>query len=298
MSHLTDLSHFFTVVREGSDRNVQRIKVRQALQKELTEFFDTQAAEFLDPDIERVEFDPNFKPGEDHLFAIESFSMPEEFLTAARHPNQYGLLDINARPAIKAVFSTHYDSAADTTTLCFQSFRAPRLLVGGFSLLQQGNTFHKLEDEGFTLDSKLVAAYVEGTLFFRSYTVVNAFLDLTEYFEEATDTEIAEVLSHPLLSVDSEEVVLSMVDSSMRKKFAAVQATGILDKITARKTANTAKKFGLDFVVTRQDNRDAIVFPSDKKTAKRLLTFLLQGYYVGELTGEKFEASSHRAMKV
>lgn len=298
MSDSTDLSHFFTVVREGTNRNVRRIKVRQSLQNELTEFFDTQAEEFLDPDIERVEFDPNFKPGEEHLFAIENFSMPNEFLTAARHPSQFGSLDINAQPAIKAMFSTHHDSAADTTTLYFQSFRAPRLLVGGFSLLQQGNTFHKLEDEGFTLDSKLVAAYVEGTLFFRSYTVANAFLDLTEYFEEATDAEISAVLSHPLLSVDSEEAVLSMTDSSMRRKFAAVQAIGILDKITARKTANKAKKFDLDFSVTRQDNKDAIVFPSDKKTAKRLLTFLLQGYYVGELTGEKFEASSHRAMKV
>jgi hypothetical protein len=298
MSDSTDLSHFFAVIREGAQRTLQRVKVRQPLQRELTEFFDTQGEAFLDDDIQRVEFDPSFKPGADHLFAIDGFSMPDGFLTAARHPNQYGSLDINAHPAIKAVFSTHHDVEADTTTLYFQSFRAPRLLVGGFSLLQQDNNFHKLEEEGFTLDSKLVAAYMDGTLLFRSYSAVNAFLDLTEYFEEATDTEIAAVLSHPLLAVESEEAVLSMVDSSMRKKFAALQTTGILGKITARRTANKAKKFDLKFAVTRQGDKDAIVFPSNKKAAKQLLTFLLEGYYIGELTGGKFEAGSHRAMKV
>ena len=196
------------------------------------------------------------------------------------------------------MFATYYNQDDDTVKLYFQGFRTPRLLVGGFSIIQQKNTFMKLNDEGFILDSKLVAAYVEGALVFRSYAAVNMFLDLTEYFNEATDSDISEVLSHSVLSIDSKEDVLSMADSVMRKKFAAVQATGILNKITARKTSNAAKKFGLEFATTRKDNKDTIVFPSDKKMAKRLLTFLLEGYYVGELTGEKFEASSHRELKV
>ena len=94
MSSSTNLFHFFAVIREGHDRYLQRIRTQQTLQKELTNFFDKQAKEFLDSDIERVDFDPRFKPDVEHVFAITNFSIPEEFLNAARYPNQFDTLNI------------------------------------------------------------------------------------------------------------------------------------------------------------------------------------------------------------
>ncbi len=77
---------------------------------------------------------------------------------------------------------------------------------------------------------------------------------------------------------------------------AALQASGILDQITARRTANKAEKYGVEIVVKKKNGKDAILFPTDKRKAKQLLTFLNEGFYQGELTDRLYQTNSQRVL--
>jgi hypothetical protein len=151
-------------------------------------------------------------------------------------------------------------------------------------------------DAGLTLDEKLAADFQEGDLLFRSYFLVNRFLDVKEYFKEATDEEIVEVVRHPALIAEKRGSVDQHGRFMDAQTIAALQASGILDQITARRTANKAEKYGVEIVVKKKNGKDAILFPTDKRKAKQLLTFLNEGFYQGELTDRLYQTNSQRVL--
>jgi len=290
-------THFFALVSENRHVAVRRLRVNQSLQRAMTELFDEQADAFLADGLERVAFDGGYNVDDSEIFTISDFELPSDIVDAVKHPSQPDELVLkNMVPRIKSVFAGQYDADSDDVTLYFQAFNKARLLVGGLTILHQGSTFHKMTEPGLTLDTKLVAAYTEGNLYFRSYRSVNGIIDVTEYFKEATNGEIEEVLRHDRLYVDDEAAVLKATDSWMRKRFSAILASGILNQVTPRKMVNRAKKYDLSLDTCRVNDRDALVFPGEKKTMKRLLTFLSEGYFEGELSGRLFQTNSQRVL--
>ncbi|MFZ1005871.1 MAG: Kiwa anti-phage protein KwaB-like domain-containing protein, partial [Candidatus Sulfotelmatobacter sp.] len=238
---------------------------------------------------------------EGEIFTIQPFQLPEDYANAPKHPNEYESIsfDANNPPSIKAILAGVHSHSTNTTKLYFQSYSTTQLLLNNFTLLtalHSKGTFHKLNYAGLTLGSRLTAVFQDDTLLFRSYTLVNRFLDIKDYFREATDEEVSLVLSHKLFDVEDQDDVVNMSDSWMRKRFSALQASGILDKITPRKTANKAAKYGLTIEVNRKDGKDAIAFPTDKRKAKQLLAFLNEGYFQGELTDQLYQTNSHRSL--
>ncbi|MDZ7699241.1 MAG: DUF4868 domain-containing protein [Deltaproteobacteria bacterium] len=166
-----------------------------------------------------------------------------------------------------------------------------RLLVTGWTLLQTEDTYKRMKDPGLILDSSLVGVYKQGnSLYFRSYTLVSRFLNLSPYFVEATDVDIQEVLDDSKFHVDDESVILEMADSVMRKRFMAVKASGILNRVKVKRAQTQANKFGLKIKISG----GKIVFPVEKRDAKELLRFLMEGYYEGPLTGNKYITNSQR----
>ncbi len=287
-------TNVFAAVASPTGLTIKRIRTTQALQNELTGFFEAQATEFLDANLDRVDFDGRYKVDESEIFLIDAFPMSQDILTAVQHPNQCDNLDLShtSPPSIRAVFAGQYDATAQSSTIWFQAFNRSRLLVGGLTILLQQNTYKKLQEAGLTFDTKLAAVYEGGQLLFRSYSTVKAFLDLTEYFHEATNDEITEVLDHSMILCEDVDGVLKAADGWMRKRFTALTASGILDLVTARKVANKGKKFGFQFAVKKKNGTDALVFPTVKKAAKQLLNFLNEGFFVGELTGTLYQSNS------
>jgi len=83
----------------------------------------------------------------------------------------------------------------------------------------------------------------------------------------------------------------------MRRRFTATVQSGGLDALKPRKICRRAKKYGLTFDIKKESDKDTIVFPSDKKEIKNLLTFLNEGYFEGELTGTLFRTNPQRKVK-
>ena len=295
------LFHFFAITQtSGKDYKIFRIRTTQSLQADLTKLFEQQAEEFVDRDAEEIAFDGGYKVDDHEIFVIHKFPLSDQLVSAPRTPNQFEdiVLDSASTASIKSILAASYDRKHNELTLYFQAFSRSQLLVKDrLTILHSSATFHRLQEEGLTLGTSLAAIFRGGKLYFRSFALINRFLDVKEYFKEATDEEILEVVSHSVLLAEDTGKLTKVADSWMRKRFAALQSSGILDQLTARKTAKKARKYGVVIEVKKKDGKDAIVFPSDKKQAKRLLTFLNEGFYQGELTDRLYQANSQRIIQ-
>ncbi len=129
-------------------------------------------------------------------------------------------------------------------------------------------------------------------LLFESYKNVQMFLDLTRYFEEATDDDIRAVLAEEIFEVEDEQRVLDSADSVMRKQLALVRNSGILERLDPYRAQSEAEKFGVEVGV----RGERIRFPQDRKEAKPLLNFLLERYYEGPITGDRYATNSQRRL--
>ncbi len=169
-----------------------------------------------------------------------------------------------------------------------------------FTAIFKGGMFQKLDDPGITIDNHLAAVIADGKLMFRSFHRVRQFLDLEDFFKEATDSDIKSVLSHEKLLVEDADSVLWSLSTRMRKRFSILIDSEILDheKVTPEKIQNRARKFdGLDVKLKGSAGSRKVIFPTDAKTMGLFLRFLAEELYISELTEQAREANSSRALK-
>jgi hypothetical protein len=295
--------HFFAIVGERREsREVVRLAVENALQTELSQLFTEQAEAFLADDIERLPFDPAYKPDENELHAIEGFSLHPAITEAVENPMVPDALVAadNALPPIKAVFATVADNQGEAAShkVYFQRFERSQSLDRRFSILVTQNTFSKLSSPGITLNQRLDAAFVDGQLLFRSFAMASRFLDLGHFLVEATEEEVRETLGHEKFITEDPDAALDACDPWMRKQFSILKASEILDQVTVQKIKSRARKAGLAVATQAVDGRQAIVWPAEKKEAKDLLRFLNECYYHGELSEKLYRTNSRQAVNL
>ncbi len=288
---------FFAIVVGNNEAEVVYIPVAKKIQDELTGVFEQQAEEFLDDDLERIPFTSTYGVETTEIFRIHPYNIPVAIQTAIRSPTQLDTLEIGGDDAhiIKGIMAAEVKRGKSSVFI--QSFNKVRLLDRRFTLLHSKDTFTKLESPGLTLDTKISAALVDGSLLFRTFATVSQFLNLYTYFHDATDPEIEEVISSPLFEVDDQAALMEICDQPMRKRFSAIKASGILDTLDMPKCKTAARKVGLTLtLVDKGSKKERIGFPTEKREIKDLLTFLTEGIYQGVLTGQTFKSNSHRPM--
>ena len=155
-----------------------------------------------------------------------------------------------------------------------------------------GNTYKSAERPGLTLDVHLSAVYrpAERKLLFRNFRTVNTFLPLADFYTEASEQEIREVLDHPLLASEDPDQLVASANEWFRKRIAMLKDSGLLNQFFA--TEIQSRSTGYDVSVDVVDNK--IVFPSNKAAAKRLLQFLNEELYRGAITETLYETNSKR----
>ena len=281
--------HFFVLVGGV----VKRMRVDNNTQTTLTAIFGNQSATILGS-FSRVAFDGIYNADETEIYELAKFDMGSDIVDAVKQPQGPDDFDVKQDTQIKSIFAGEYDKANDAVSVYFQSFNSGRLLKKGFTLLGDGKTMKEVKEDGITLDTKLAGAFIDGSLVFRNYRTMNAIVDISTFYNEATNDQIDQVLDHDRLHVDDPDAVHDHVDSWMRRRFTAVLKSGVLDAVTPRTIKGRAKKFGLAVETKTVGGKDTVVFPTEKKEIKSLLTFLNEGYFEGELTGTLFETNSQR----
>jgi hypothetical protein len=282
------------IIRE---RTPTYINMDEKIAKDLATVFTSMAETFFKDNPTVVDFDGRYTPSKGEMFVIKDFRLDAALLKAVKSPLTTPELSLSRSPfpQIKAIIASEINSPL---RIIFQEFRTDQIIRQGRAFIQKllhgKNTFDIVDQSGIAISGDVDAVYDNGNLYFHSYYTANRFADLTEYFKDATDDEIKDLLKTDGLMAADENQLLEVTDTAMRRKFSIIKKTEILNLVTPERIQAAAVAQDIDVEISRVGGRKRIVIPSDKADAKVLLDFLCQARFFGALTNELFVANSYR----
>lgn len=273
------INNFFAILSDGS---VRKILLTQALTPIIRNVFINFGVFILNDDTEEIEFTGNYKIDDEEILYI-IMNLPDSLNDVAT--NSIGIPNLNLdNDIIKALFWFEND------TYYFQNFDSRKLLNNKNVLFYSNNTYSKLENDAFVVDNIVNAIYKNGKFYFRSYANANKVFPLIDYFEEATNDEIIAFSENDKISIN-QEWLIDNSNTLIRKHITLLQKSDILKTANTKKIKTSANKFKLKIEL---DALGKIIFPTDKKSCKDILTFLNEQYYIGLITGNKYRTNSKR----
>lgn len=281
------------IVRQVGQTRLLRIPLHQALQDELAESWTTQYEAFVN-NVDEIDFNAGYQPEAHERFRLNNYQLPD------------WLSEENSQSAGDLDAITNDDALLDATTglaafardddgaevILFQNFSRSHIIRPGRFLFLQNNTYETTERPGLTLDNKLSAVYLQADheLLFHSFRTVNTFLPLADFYEEASEQQIREILDHKSLAAEDADALAVDSNQWFRKRFAMLRDSGVLDKYSAKQIQARSKGYDVEIHVSK----GAIVFPADKVAAKKLLQFLNEELFRGAITATLYETNSKR----
>lgn len=282
-------ANLFALV-DDIDIPVRRIPLTNSLSTELAQLFEEQQQSLLS-NKQAIEFTGSYNVDGGEIFTIANYPLPAAIGQALGNPLTCQMLNLNTEThRIKSLFSGQWNAANQVVD--FQVFDTGKLLSRGFTLIGSGDTYKKLEEPGLILQDKLTAHYNNGTLHFTSYHNTKRFLDLAEYYREATDTDLDAFADTELFAFENEASFKGHADSIIRKKIALLQKNEVLKDITVADIQTVANNFNAELPeehhisITITDNGKLLI-PDDKRQLKELIRFLDEDYVTAPLTKRK-----------
>ncbi|KAF5039603.1 hypothetical protein DSECCO2_542160 [anaerobic digester metagenome] len=281
------------VTKKGRQVRLFRIPIRQQLQIALAENWQRQYATFMQ-NIQEIDFNACYYPEKHERFCLSDYELPDWL----QHENNQTIPNLDAISdnetfvdSIKSIVGFARNEQ-DEELILFQNFSLSHIIRPGRSLFLQNNIYETAHRPGLTLEGKLSALYCteERKLLFRNFRTVNTFLPLADYYEEASEQQIREVLNHRILASENPDALAVNANQWFSKRFALLRDSGILNQYSTQEICDRSQ--GYDINIQLEGGR--IVFPADKVGAKRLLQFLNEEIYRGAITETLYETNSKR----
>ncbi len=281
------------IAKRGGQTHLFYVPLHQGLQATLAESWDEQYQSFVN-NIQEINFDAGYNPEEHERFRLDAYALPD-WLEAENSQTAATLDPISQHEDIidfiKGIVAFARNDQGEELML-FQNFSRSHIIHPGRFLFLKNNTYETAQRPGLALEGKLNAVYslADQKLLFQNFRTTNTFLPLVEFYEEASETEIREVLSHDLLEPEDADALATESNQWFRKRFAMLKDSGILDNYSARQIKAHSKGYEIDIKI----KGNKIIFPADKPAAKRLLQFLNEELYRGPITETLYETNSKR----
>ncbi|MDP2609123.1 MULTISPECIES: Kiwa anti-phage protein KwaB-like domain-containing protein [unclassified Oceanobacter] len=293
---MTAQQNFFAFIKDDSGScQIKRIRVNSPLQSELIQIFEDQRVLFEQGVDTEVDFNGDWKPGENEVLIIDDIS-ESTLMKNAINANALSFTDVNisnfSNEPIKAIF-TGITTNGQTKVFVqkFSSRQALSLNQLPLIKMQTGNTFVKTTDDIFTIDNKLVAIIEGNRTKFKSFHNARMVFDLSGFYREATDEDLTQMSQHASLEIADLESFISEADTQVRKMAHSIKSSGVLDSYTVTQISTASANFPDISVIV---NNGKITLPSDKKELKEVLHFLLEDIYKGPLSGSDYLTNSKR----
>jgi hypothetical protein len=286
--------HLAAIVKQQGEIGLLRIPLLQGLQTSLADSWSDQYDSFVD-DVEHIDFDAGYTAEEHERFVIKEYEPPVwlqgEDSTTAPDLDSIAELPDDDLTSIRGLAAFARDGEGDEVVL-FQNFTRSHVIKPGRYIFLQHDTYQTSENPGLTLDDRLSAVYwpTVDKLLFHKFRAVNTFLPLAALYEEASEEEISEVLGHPLLDAEDIDALAKGANQWFRKRFALLRDSGVLDDHTAAEIRTKAHGYEVGVVVRNHK----VVFPAERREAKKLLQFLVEELYRGAITDTLYETNSKR----
>ena len=285
--------HLAALIKDRDKYELFQIPMHRSLQSTLAKLWDKQL-ETLTKDVTEIPFTPGYNPDDSERFVIPGFTMPEGLVdmdsSKVHQMETFHSKDVPMEE-IKAVVGYARDAKGKELAL-FQTFNRSHIIRPGRFLLLSNETYVTSEEPGLALGDKLAAKYDRDTkkLLFRSFHLTNIFLPLAEYYSEATEEEIREVLDHELIEPEDADELAVDASQWYRKHFAMLRDSDILNTYSASEIKRKSRGYDVDIKV-----RDGqIVFPASRSGARRVLKFLTEELFRGAITDTLYETNSKR----
>jgi hypothetical protein len=299
---LTERFQFFVEIRPSLVAfDLQRVRVSADLQENLSKLFLEQSEEFTKGDVVKHAFSPSYRPDDHEVLSVSPYDLPDLLLRAATKPMDFAFLTMpftSASPVVKAIVAVDDGVRSGTRRYFFQYFDGRHILKPQRTFLFKSDMFQQLDDPGVTISERLSAVLVGTELLFRSFHQTSQFLDLTGQFKEASDGEIRSLLDYQCFHKNDADKILAACKPAMRRKFSAILHSKILEhpNATPDRIRAGARKFDIEVQLKGPATARQVVFPEDPKEAMKLLQFLAEELYLGEITDQPFASNSHRKL--
>lgn len=290
------------IVKKGSKpEELFRIPLQRKLHDVLAKDWQGQLDAFMGEAYEN-RFSVGYHPREkEELSYLPGYKLPDCFAKINSRTARVRLPDISKNEtvldAVKGIVAFARNDGKEV--ILFQNSNRSRVIKPGLFLLLKGNTYASPENPGLTLDDKLSAVYRhdDGVLLFNNFRTVNTFLPISDYYAEASEQDIRDVLNHEWFAPRNPDALAKGASQWFRSRFAMLPKK--LIEIKDRYPENTVDKIkecsvSGDYDINIEISNGKIVFPADKKAAKKLLQFLNEELFRGAITNELYETNSKR----
>ena len=279
---------------KDTQMDLLHIPLFQELQTNLTADWSSQYDTFVS-EIQEIDFDPGYKLEKHECFCLHKYELPNWLATESSLTiSDLEILSNNETQikCIKGIAGFARNEHREELIL-FQNFKPSQVIRRYRSLLLQGNAYDNIRHPVLTLSGKLSAVYQpkERKLLFNNFRNVNTFLPLSDFYKEASEQDIRDVLHHEKLAPEDPDALAIDANQWFRTRFAMLKHSSVLDDFDALEIQ--LRSSGEAPIQLTADNQK-IIFPADKSAAKKLLQFLNEEIYRGAITNTLYETNSRR----
>lgn len=283
--------NLFAACRINKELKAKRVHLDRSVQQDIETIFRDQEADFRQDVTDEVDFDGDWKPEPNEFLTIDVPQEAQIFVDAI-NSNAVSIPSIDTKEfgqeGIKALFTGFSNNGS--TKVLIQQFSSRQMLSNKFALVFQGNAFRRLVDQAFTLDTSLTCILEDGKLKFKSFHKMRSIIDLSDFYREATETEVRSFAKHPTFKVADVERFLSQSDQTIRKLIHSVTRMETLDNYSAKAIKEAAKDVKMDIAMKKR----RIVMPESRAEVKILLHFLNDGLYEAPLSKQRYVTNSKK----
>ncbi|MBA5601720.1 DUF4868 domain-containing protein [Pectobacterium aroidearum] len=289
----------FAVMDNQSAIKIVRIKLDRTASSMIHQTFENQRSHFEAHHDSIVSFYAGYTPSYNECFELDNFSDSANLIDAVTRNTaipEWKPEEINI-DHIKALFvGVGTPKAQDCIAL--QTFTKKQILDTSksfvMSLVGAANTFSKAEKVGFNIDEKLVAVVKGRKIYFRSFFKLRSIFDMSSYFQDATDQDLALFASNAAFEVPLGFNLSAIADTTIRNKITLINQSGILDAGLLPTLKSAAGKIGFPLKTTITGSGEKIEMPQTKKEIKALLDFLDEDIFTSEISQKIFKSNSKR----
>jgi hypothetical protein len=278
------------------ENRIVRFALSQEVQDELTQYITSQEQDFKASIEQEIPFDGKYKPDFGEALVIQNYDDIDGLDQAVKNP--LGVADVEPSAttfeSIKALFTGHVAQNGKATILIQHFDKRKIISTNGLSIFHSANVYKKIEGIGVTIDSKLSAILEDGNLKFFSFHLLRQVFDLSEYYKEATDNDIKDFASNPLIKVENLDQLVELSDSWIRRKVSLIQQSQILESVPINDFKAVASEFNIPLDTVIDGGSEVIKLPTNKAALKTILRFLDEDYYKSPLSKVQYITNSKR----
>ncbi|HDT2078888.1 TPA: DUF4868 domain-containing protein [Enterobacter roggenkampii] len=289
----------FAIMDNQSAIKIVRIKLDRAASTMINETFNQQRQYFEAHHDSVIPFYAGYNPSYNESFELENFHDSNLLMDAVRRNTaipEWKPEEINI-DHIKGLFVGVGEPNAENC-IALQTFNKKQILDTSksfvMSLVGAANTFSKAEKVGFNIDDKLVAIIKNDKIYFRSFFKLRSIFDMTVYFQEATDQDLALFSSNAAFSIPEGLDLSVIADTPIRNKITLINKSGILDAELLPVLKSAAEKIGFPLKIKYIEGQERIEMPQTKREIKALLDFLDEDIFTSEISQKVFKSNSKR----